>query len=127
MLREPAISPAISRDAPYMHRQPHAKNVNTVLLEFYVDYVKNGNVCTYAPPADNSDCCKTFLPSGECTECAAGLVLAEGKCTDRKIVGCLVRSKTGSCLNCALEYTLFGGQCIKKITGCTKVTSTGAC
>jgi hypothetical protein len=83
---------------------------------FYkVDYVKNSKICTYMVPTDNSDCCRAFIqPSGECSECAPGLSLVGGKCIDRKIAGCLVKSKTGSCLNCALSYALLGGQCIRK-------------
>jgi hypothetical protein len=39
----------------------------------------------------------------------------------------LVKSQTGTCINCALEYSLFGGLCYKKIVGCNKYTSTGLC
>ena len=60
-------------------------------------------------------------------ECSNGLVLIDGKCKDKKIVGCLIKSRSGTCINCAIDYILFGGQCYKKIIGCNKYTSIGQC
>lgn len=94
---------------------------------FYVDYVKSGNICKYSPPSDVSDCCLSFSLSGECETCANGLSLQDGVCKDIKIPGCLQKSKAGNCLNCALEYELFGGLCFKKIVGCEGYASTGEC
>lgn len=77
--------------------------MNSVSLLSNIDYVKNGNVCVYSPPNDYSACCKAYdSNTGLCTQCANGLSLVDGKCQDRKIVGCLVKDQTGSCTNCAL-------------------------
>lgn len=123
----PAISPPTLKVATSTNLPPAATNANTVLCSSNLDYIKSGNLCTYSPPLDTSDCCLSFAPTGECQECAPGLVAQDGTCKDLKIVGCLVKSNTGSCLNCAIEYELYGGQCFKKIAGCSKYASTGLC
>ena len=93
-----------------------------------LDYIKKGNVCEYSPPVDNSKCCESYsYASGKCEKCAPGLTLRNGACEEVKIIGCLVKSKSGDCLNCALEYELFGGRCLKKISGCIDYTSDNKC
>ena len=41
-------------------------NVNLVSLILILDYVKNGDVCSYSPPNDYSGCCKKYKTSGGC-------------------------------------------------------------
>lgn len=53
------------KDAWHTYLQLPALNANIVTYHDNVDYVKNGNICTYSPPTDNSDCCKSYVyPSG---------------------------------------------------------------
>lgn len=126
-LQETVNTQLTLKGVPLTLRHQFAQNVNTVQLFVNIDYVLAQGTCIYSPPTDYSSCCKAFLPSGECSQCAKGLVLVNGLCKDRKIVGCLEKSSTGSCTNCAAEYELIGGICLRKIAGCTSYSSTGAC
>jgi hypothetical protein len=93
-----------------------------------LDYIQTSNTCIYSPPTDYSGCCLTFNSvTGLCTQCANGLSLINGKCQDIKITGCLLKDPSGTCINCASLYTLFGGQCIRNILGCTQYTPASTC
>ena len=90
--------------------------------------MKDGNICVYDPPTDNSGCCLGHSQeTGKCVECASGLSLFDGECKEIKIIGCLQKTLSGSCINCAVGYTLYGGRCLRTIEGCEKYHATGEC
>ncbi len=105
--------------------QKHVMNASLVTLNLILDYVQDGDICSYSPPIDNSGCCKKYKPSGTCEDCASGLALIDGKCEDIQIPGCIQKSSKGNCINCALDYEIFGGRCLKKIVGCAGYKGTG--
>ena len=93
----------------------------------YLDYIKSGNFCDYSPTPNSDNCCEKFSQSGQCGQCASGLALVSGDCQEVKIPGCLEKSYKGDCINCAIDYSLLGGRCIKKIPGCREYEATGDC
>jgi hypothetical protein len=48
-----------------------------------------------------------------------------GECVDIHIPGCLEQSANGKCQNCAKDFQLYEGICIKRINGCAKYIIAG--
>lgn len=50
----------------------------------------------------------------------------DGACRDIYIPGCV--EKDGAvCLNCAFDFELDNGKCVRKISGCQKYSEDGYC
>ena len=101
-----------------MHHPQLVPNANTVHLNSNSDYEKEGPICVYSPPKNPKSCCIEYSQkSGQCSKCAKGLTLdSNGLCKDIKIVGCLEKNEDGyGCANCAREFVLANGRCLKRI------------
>ena len=88
-------------------------------------YSLNNGLCQ-AQNSDSTSCCANYDASGNCNQCAVGLLKNGQSCHRNPLIGCIQRS--GSiCSVCAAGFVLASGRCTLAIQNCAQYNQYGRC